>query len=203
MTRGEGMTGLRGSRGATARLAVLAAAVAVTAGLAAGLAACGAVTASGADSAPRTSPASSSPGSPLQGSVPVGTAGELCAGVSKLTGLTVTRLVTLRNHLHFPFPARVQVTSPVLVRTVAAAACRLPAAGKLMVNCPADLGVGYRLAFSAAGRSYPVLSADATGCQKVSGLDPARQANPAFWATLGRAIRVSSPGAAAFRGTSG
>ncbi len=179
-----------------------------------GLAACGqepASSAAGAGSpagtpSPAASPSAAgaaSSGSPLQGSVPVGAGPALCAGLSQLTSLTVTRVVSLPNHLHFPFPPVVKISDPAQVRAVAAAACPLPQLPRVMMTCPADLGVSYRLAFAAPGRGYPVLTAAAGGCAKLVGLDVTRQAVPGFWVLLGRAIGLPAAARAAFGGTPG
>jgi len=174
-----------------------AAAAAVT-----GLAACGSVQgggAAGASSAAASSAAST--GSPLQGSVPLGAGPALCAGVPHLTTLTVTRVVTLRNQLRFSFPATVKLSDPAQAQAIAGAACQLPQLPRVMMTCPADLGVTYRLAFAAPGRDYPALTAAATGCAKLVGLDATRQAVPAFWVSLGKAMGLASPGAQAFAGS--
>lgn len=198
-------------RGAAALTAVLALAACGTV-----LAACGTVAASGDGGQPAAGPPahtalppaqppSSRPALPsshpaLPGSVPLGTGPALCAGLSQLRRLTVTRIVTLRNNLHFPFPARVTVTDPARVRAAATAACRLPELPRGTLNCPADFGISYRLAFAAPGRPYPALTAAATGCAKVTGLGLTRSAVPSFWVTLGKAMNLASPGAAAFAG---
>jgi hypothetical protein len=149
-----------------------------------------------------TSSATGRPASPRQGSVPVGIGPALCGGISGLRTLSVTRAVPLAGHSRFPFPARVTVTAPAQVRAVALAACQQPQLPRVMMTCPVDLGVSYRLAFAAPGRGYPVLTAAATGCAKLTGLDTARQAAPAFWVVLGKALGLAAPGQAAFAGSS-
>jgi hypothetical protein len=173
-----------------------------------GLAACGSVVAkgSGAAGASRASGTPSGPsasGSPLQGSVPLGAASAVCAAIPHLTSLTVTRVMTLHNQFHFSFPATVKVSDAAQARAVAAAACQLPQLPRVMMTCPADLGVTYRLAFAAAGRAYPPVTAAATGCAKLVGLDVTRKAVPSFWVDLGKAMRLASPGAPAFAGNPG
>jgi hypothetical protein len=132
--------------------------------------------------------------------VPLGTGPALCAGLSQLRHLTITRVLTLRNQLRFPFPARVTVTDPARVRAAATAACQLPELPRVILHCPADLGISYRLAFAAPGRSYPALTAAVTGCAQVAGLGLTRRAVPSFWVTLGNAMNLAHPGAAAFAG---
>lgn len=195
------MVKLHAPAGSTARR-VMSGGAAVAAVL--GLAACGTVTAkNGGQAGASGAPASTSPRAttgPVQGSVPVGTGPALCAGVSQLRSLTVTRVVTLPNHLRFTFPARVRVTAPVRVRAVATAACQSPQMPRVMMTCPADFGVSYRLAFATAGRAYPDVTAAATGCAKLAGLESIRQAQPGFWVILGRAMGVAAPDSQAFTG---
>ncbi|MGE5133239.1 MAG: hypothetical protein ACM32E_10065 [Gemmatimonadota bacterium] len=169
---------------------------------AAGLAACGSVHGGGAAGAGAAAPSSAgATGSALQGSVPVGAGPALCAGVSHLTSLTVTRVVSLPNQLRFSFPATVKLSDPARAQSVASAACRLPQLPRVMMTCPADLGVSYRLAFAAPGRDYRPLTAGATGCAKLAGLDATRQAIPAFWVSLGKAMGLASPDAQVFAGS--
>jgi hypothetical protein len=206
MGRSGAGTGHAGpSRRAGATMAVLAALAAMTA-----LAACGTMRAGGGGNAAggqavshRQATGSPPAGGPLQGSVPVGAGPAVCAHISALRTLTVTRVVTLHNRLHFPFPASVRVTAPARVAAAATAACRLPELPRVPLSCPADLGISYRLVFADDSRSYPPLTATATGCAKLAGLDVTRRVVPSFWVTLGRAIGIASPGAAAFAGHPG
>jgi hypothetical protein len=112
-----------------------------------------------------------------------------------VTRLVVSRLSALpQNHLHFAFPAGITVRSPARARAVAAAVCGLPAMPRVVVNCPADLGISYRLSFAAGSRGFPVVAATAGGCESVAGAGPVRSADrsPGFWAVLARALGVSS-----------
>lgn len=163
------------------------------------LAACGSAAVPGAVSGLRSPSGPPSTHRALQGSVPLGAGPALCGGISRLRSLTITRTVSLRNQLHFAFPATVAVHDPSDVRAVATAACRLPQLPRVMI-CPADLDISYRLAFAAGSQAYPVLTVAATGCWPVAGLDGTRQAVPSFWVTLGTAMHLPSPGAAAFGG---
>ncbi len=120
----------------------------------------------------------------------------------------MTRLVASRasalpqNHLHFAFPAGITVPSPARARAVAEAVCGLPAMPRAVMNCPADLGVSYRLSFAAGTRSFPVVTVSAGGCAGVTGAGPVRSADrsPGFWTVLAHAMGISS--GAALRGTS-
>jgi hypothetical protein len=180
---------------------------AAAAAAAIGLAACGSVHGSGSGGAGGEASSPAAPSSaaassgPLQGSVPVGAGPALCAGLAHLTGLTVTRAVTLPNHPHFSFPATVTLSQPAQARAVASAACQLPELPRVVMTCPADLGVVYHLSFTAPGRTYPPLTAAATGCGKLAGLDTTRQAIPGFWVSLGKAMGLASPDPQTFAGS--
>ena len=167
-------------------------------GIAMLVAACGsqaATTSSAAQPASTASPASTS------------TAGAggvaLCARPATVTRLAVSRVNTLpQNHLHFAFPAGITVSSPARARAVAGAVCGLPAMPGGPMNCPADWGLSYRLSFAAGIRSFPVVTARASGCVEVTGAGRMRWTarSPAFWTVLAHAMGIST--AAALRGTS-
>ncbi len=183
------------------RLAALALGLALLAG-------CGSVAAPGSGS-----PGSGSPGSPAAGAsaassaTPKTTAGQipLCASISQITRLTVirTRSFNRIQELHFPFPPRVIVTNVAAARSVAEAVCALPRMPEGIKNCPMELlGTSYQLTFTAAGRALPLVTAEATGCEQVTGAGPVRQATSStgFWQALGRAMDLVAPGPPVFRG---
>ena len=119
-----------------------------------------------------------------------------------MTRLVVSRVSALpQNHLHFTFPAVITVASPGQARAVAEAVCGLPLMPRVVTNCPADLGVSYRLGFAAGSTTFPVVTASAGGCAGVAGAGPVRSAgrSPGFWAVLARAMGIS--GGSALRGT--
>jgi len=58
------------------------------------------------------------------------------------------------------------------------AVCGLPTMPRVVMNCPADLGVSYRLSFGAGSASLPVVTASAGGCAGVAGAGPIRSARP-------------------------
>ncbi|HTT54373.1 MAG TPA: hypothetical protein VMH35_23525 [Streptosporangiaceae bacterium] len=131
--------------------------------------------------------------------------GALCAQVGTVTRLVVSRVTALpRNHLHFVMPAAVTIASPAAARGVARAICALPAvAHGAVMNCPADLGVSYRLSFAAGRAGFQVVTISAGGCGQVTGAGPGRQASSgAFWAGLARAMGDPHPGRSALAGTS-
>jgi len=170
------------------RLCLLAAA-----GAALGLTGCGSV------SGTTTAAHSGRPASP-----PAATVAGLCAAADKVDSLTVIRNVAFPgNHLRFHFPARVTTNRPQQARAVARALCGLPRMPRGPMSCPADLGVGYRLVFSASGRRFGVVTLAAGGCQRVSGAGPVRwiARSPGFWTVLERSTGM--PGLGAFFGCGG
>jgi hypothetical protein len=89
------------------------------------------------------------------------------------------------------------VTSAAKMRRVQSALCALPKPRAGVYNCPEDLGISYRLRYYGPDGVLPAVTADATGCQMVTGIgNAARWAaeSPRFWPTLTRAIGLS-PGA--------
>lgn len=152
------------------------------------LAACG--SAGGSDPGP-SRPASSA-GSTLCGSVPT------------LDRLGVHRSDAFpQNHMRFSFPAEVTVADATKVQAAARALCSLHRMPTGTISCPADFGIVYYLVFSAGEQALPPIEVDATGCQTVRGLGPVRWAarSPELWPALGRAIGLSSPSYATFRGS--
>jgi hypothetical protein len=112
-------------------------------------------------------------------------AAPLCADAGSLTKLVVRLTGGLPNsHFHEVIPAGATISDPARVRAVAAGLCALPRTAPGVYHCPADFGGGYRLTFSAPGRTFPPVMAQATGCRSVTGLGPARVAGASFWALL-------------------
>jgi hypothetical protein len=129
----------------------------------------------------------------------------LCADSNVISRLVIVRSRGMNRiqELHFPFPDQVIVTSPATARAVARAVCALPAMPGGAVNCPAMLlGTSYQLTFTAAGARLPVVTAEATGCQTVTGAGPPRRASaaPGFWRALGNAMGLYAAGPPVFRG---
>ena len=127
----------------------------------------------------------------------------VCGSVPALDRLVVHRSDAFpQNHMRFSFPAEVTVTDAAQVRAAARALCSLPKMPSGTFACPADLGIVYHLAFFAGGRAFPTVEVDATGCESVRGLGPVRWVarSPGFWSILGRAMGLSSPSNAMFRG---
>jgi hypothetical protein len=166
------------------------------------LAACGSV-AAGRSVAPAISAGSASPsgsGSPSGVASPDGVAmaqrPALCASQLVLTGLTIRRtgaVVRVPQEM-FSFPP-VTVASAAAARSLARALCVLPRHRPGIVNCPADLGIFYKLRFTAGRQRFSVVTVDASGCMLVHGLGQVRSAAgaTAVWTALGRAYRLPGP----------
>jgi hypothetical protein len=137
--------------------------------------------------------------------VGTGTAGGgLCGDVGRVDRLMVERVNLIRqNHPHFTFPAKITVSDPAKARSVAQAACALPPTPSGSFSCPADMGIMYRLTFTAAGKKLPPVRAEATGCNEVRGIGQTRWTarSPGFWRTLGAAMGIGHPNNSPFGGT--
>ena len=165
--------------------------------------ACGsqAATTSGATQPASTGQPGAAPAPPARSALARSCAA-LCSAPAAVTRLVVRRVSALpQNHLHFTFPAVITVASPGQARAVAEAVCGLPLMPRVVTNCPADLGLSYRLSFAAGATTFPVVTASAGGCAGVAGAGPVRSAarSPGFWAVLARAMTIS--GGSALRGT--
>jgi len=98
-----------------------------------------------------------------------------CAHAGDVDRLTIGRVNYFpQNHVHFSFPAQVTVTGVHRSQAVAQALCQLPAMPAGVFSCPMDWGINYRLIFTAADSKLAPVTVDATGCQQVTGLGPAR-----------------------------
>ncbi|HUY46929.1 MAG TPA: hypothetical protein VMV92_14540 [Streptosporangiaceae bacterium] len=121
-----------------------------------------------------------------------------------VTRLVVSRVNTLpQNRQRFAFPAGVTVANPTQAQAVAKALCALPAMPSGTFNCPNDAGVNYRLSFAAGKRSFPAVTADASGCTIVNGLGTPRTVmkSPQFWTILTHAMGMERTGSSALLGT--
>src|SRR6202020_872844 len=139
------------------RAGLLAAAAAGAVTVAAG---CGSPAATTTSAAQPASSRTAGPGGVNPGGPVSGRSAALCSQQAAVTRLVVSRVTTLpQNHLHFSFPAGVTVSSPERARAVARMVCGLPPMAHGVMNCPADLGVSYRLSFAAGSQSFPVVTA--------------------------------------------
>jgi hypothetical protein len=199
---GGGLTGGR----AGGLLAPLCAAAAVASIM---LAACGSSQAPGAASGASPSPtvAASVAGSSAAASAGATTTQvALCRHTASVTGLVIVRNQVVRVPvLQIAFPDQITVASPARARAVARALCGLPLMPRGIFNCPNLVaGTTYLLRFTAGGRRLPAVTIEATGCEVVTGIGPARRAatSPGFWRVLGTAAQVRPPGRSAFSGDS-
>jgi hypothetical protein len=168
------------------------------------LAGCGSIPASstGATSAasPKASPSPSvSPGA-------AATQVALCQHTAAVTGLEIIRNHVLRvPQLQSAFPPEITITTPARARAAARALCALPPFPRGVFNCPALIvGTSYLLRFTVDGRLLPAVSIEATGCEVVTGVGPARWAvkSPGFWRALATVSNLRPPNRAVFSGGS-
>jgi hypothetical protein len=119
--------------------------------------------------------------------------GGLCASRGGLTSLVVRRvgiLPLLRQE-----ESRVRAHSTVAAeraQKVAAEICALPRAPRGARSCPVDLGITYKLYFTAGSRHFGTVTARVTGCQQVTGAGKPRTAvgHPGFWVALAKDVQL-------------
>lgn len=138
--------------------------------------------------------------------VPAPASMTVCAHANDVDRLTIGRVNLLpQNHEQFTFPAQITVASPHRSQAVARALCALPRfpSGPILMSCPVDLAISYVLNFTAGARKLAPVTVDASGCQLVRGLSPARWTarSPAFWSVLATAAGIAPADLATFRGT--
>jgi hypothetical protein len=130
----------------------------------------------------------------------------LCRDTGSVAGLEIVRNLVVRVPvLQVALPDQVTVTGPARAQAVARALCALPPMPRGMVHCPALLvGTTYLLRFTAGGRRLPPVTIEATGCEVVTGVGPARWAatSPGFWRVLATAAHLRPPGWSVFGGNS-
>ena len=194
--------GITGGRAAWAKVWPCVAALAAIV-----LAGCGSISASSTGAATAASPKASSPSpSPSPSASPgaAATQAALCQHTATVTSLELTHGHLMRvPQVQGAYPGPVTVTTPGDARAVARALCALPLLPHAVFHCPnLTVGTTYLLNFTAAGRRLPAVSIEATGCEVVSGVGPARWAakSPGFWRTLATAANLSPPGRTAFTG---
>jgi hypothetical protein len=155
-----------------------------------GLAACGSAVAGGTAHSGTSHAAKKSaiqPGGPM---IPAGQAAgvAVCTHIPSLVQVTFVHNSGMVASKRLPQARPVIVKDPAEVRRLATILCGLPRQASVM-NCPADFGTGYRLAFATAQQGFPFVTVQSSGCRTVAGLGEARS-----WARspqLGQVIRES------------
>jgi hypothetical protein len=123
----------------------------------------------------------------------------LCVNAAHLDRMVVSvGSGLLQGHVREAQPVGVTIADPARVRAVAAALCRLPVLAPPHMVCPDMRGGIYRLTFSAAGRMFPPVAVEPTGCRRpVYGLGPTRLASGPFLdllrKELGLGPRIATP----------
>jgi hypothetical protein len=81
---------------------------------------------------------------------------------------------------------------PAAARSLARALCALPRQRPGTLHCPADLGIFYKLRFTAGRQRFGVVTVGASGCRLVHGLGQVRTAAgaTAFWNAIGRVSQL-------------
>jgi hypothetical protein len=149
------------------------AAVAVSAML--GLAACGSAVAGGPARSGSSSAAKKSAVQPGGTMIPAaaGAGVPLCVHIPSLVKVTFMRSAGMRDGRHLPVPAFIVMKNGTEVRRLATILCSLPLMPSV-VNCPANFGTSYRLAFATAKQGFPIVTVQTSGCRTVSGLGKTR-----------------------------
>lgn len=160
------------------------------------LAACGSVASGSSAAGGSVVPAiSTGPASP-SGAAAAQRGPALCAGQRAVTGVVVRRAgsVVRVPQGTFSFPPVTVAPAPA-ARSLAQALCALPRQRAGTVNCAADLGVFYKLRFTAGRQQFGAVTVGASGCLLVHGLGQARTAAgaTAVWTALARAYRLPGP----------
>ncbi|HEX6933436.1 MAG TPA: hypothetical protein VF162_14920 [Streptosporangiaceae bacterium] len=94
-----------------------------------------------------------------------------------------------------PIPG-ITISDPLIVRELVTVICGLPHVPRGVVNCPADLAVGYVLVFSGPGERFHAVTLLATGCETVTGTGAGRARwvakTPVFWAQFAHLTGIGS-----------
>jgi hypothetical protein len=139
-----------------------------------------------------------------------------CADQGTVSAVRVARIPALSQlGQSKPLPRvvpRITVRDPAKARALARAVCGLPAMPHGVLSCPIDVGGGYQLVFTAAGRTLHPVTVEATGCQTVTGAGPAPAGTartrtgrsgpapirwvartPGFWTAFARLTGIRAP----------
>ncbi len=122
-------------------------------------------------------------------------------------GVTAVRVVHFASRAQMgqvkplprPLPG-ITISDPPRVRGLVKVICGLPRMPRGVFHCPADIGGGYVLEFSAPGQRYHAITLLASGCETVTGTGAGRPRwvakTPLFWNQLAQLTgipRIASP----------
>lgn len=117
--------------------------------------------------------------------------GGLCASRGALTSLLVKRVgvLPLLRQEQSGVRGRSRVAAE-RAKKVAGEICALPRAPRGIRSCPIDIGITYKLYFTAGSRHFRPVTARVTGCQQVTGAGKPRTASghPGFWVALAKDV---------------
>ena len=125
----------------------------------------------------------------------------LCAEPRGVSAVRVVRFASRAQlgqtkPLRRPVPG-ITIKDSARVRQLAMVICRLPRMPKGIINCPADRGGGYVLAFSAPRERFHAITIQASGCETLSGTGAGRARwvakTPLFWEQLAHLTGIASP----------
>lgn len=128
-------------------------------------------------------------------------ASKLCRQAGQVDALAVARISPVTKYpVRFSFPAKVRVSDPEQVRTVAGALCALPVMPSGSMSCGSSSFLGwYELTFMAGGKRLPGVRMT-NDCEEVRGLGRLRWVarTPSFWRVLGTAMGLPHPDVTTF-----
>jgi hypothetical protein len=125
----------------------------------------------------------------------------LCAEPRGITSVRVVRFaarsqIGQTKPLPRPVPG-ITISDPGAARRLAGIICRLPKMPQGVISCPADVGGGYVLVFSAPGERYQAVTLRASGCETVTGTGAGSTRwiarTPLFWKELAQLTGIASP----------
>jgi hypothetical protein len=127
--------------------------------------------------------------------------GLLCARPGAVTAVRVVRFgsraqLGQTKPLHRPVPG-ITIKDRARARELALVICKLPRMPHGIINCPADLGGGYVLQFSAPNTRVHAITLRTSGCEAVSGTGHGRARwvarTPLFWQQLAHLTGITAP----------